>query len=259
MEQNRFEKSIKPVLLWVGTIVASIMAVAYIIVAFVLIEGFKAKELLTTTVFAAVTAAVGFCIMQMLKIQGQSFAQELPENKKILEEYYKNKTKDKKNHSIKYFWVTSVIKDVISKCSTLALTSVGMIYIVIEGSGDYNLLLLAATNLLMFAGFGLVSLVKTYDFYNQSYVPYMLEKIEEAKQEEINKQKAQTIGLPNDKVENCQMCTELFDVFKSQQKPSTVNDEEEVEEAYNYLVGDIEPQESDSQKETIEDNDYNQK
>ena len=63
MEPSRFEKSIKPVLLWVGTIVASIMGVAYIIVAFVLIEGFKAKELLTTTVFAVVTAAVGFCIM----------------------------------------------------------------------------------------------------------------------------------------------------------------------------------------------------
>jgi hypothetical protein len=58
----------------------------------------------------------------------------------------------------------------------------------IEGSGDYNLLFLAGVNLLMFAGFGLISLVKTYDFYNDSYVPYMLEKIEEAKQNDKTKE-----------------------------------------------------------------------
>lgn len=189
MNKSIFEEKIKPILLWVGTIVACVMAVAYIIIAFVLIAGFKSEKLLSTSVFAIVTAAVGFCIMQMLKIQGQSFAQELPENKEIIKKYYANKTKDKKPRSIKYFWITSTIKDLLIKCLTLALTSVGMIYIVIEGSGDYNLLLLALVNLLMFAGFGLVALVNTYDFYNNSYIPYMLEKIAEV---EENKKEEET-------------------------------------------------------------------
>lgn len=60
---NIFESKIKPFLLYMGTIVSIIMAIAYIIVVFVLIEGFKAETLLNTTIFSIITAIVGFCIM----------------------------------------------------------------------------------------------------------------------------------------------------------------------------------------------------
>jgi hypothetical protein len=179
---NFFEKKLKPILLWMGTIVSIIMSIAYIIIVFVLVEGFKAKALLQTTVFSIITAVVGFCIMQMLKIQGQMFAKNNEENQKIINDYTQlilNKAteKQKKKMSIKSYWITSTIIDFIIKCGTLIITSVGMVYIMIEGSKDYSLLLLALVNLLMFAGFGLISLVKTYDFYNDQYVPYMKDKI----------------------------------------------------------------------------------
>ena len=193
MEKETFEGKIKPILLWMGTIVASIMAIAYVVVVFVLIEGFKAETLLNTTLFSLVTALVGFCIMQMLKVQGQSFAANIDENKKISDEYYKRKTKDKKAHSMNYYWWTSGLKDILVKCLTLAISSIGMVYLMIEGNGDYNLLFLAGVNLLMFAGFGLISLTKTYDFYNNSYVPYMLEKIQEAKEFEEAKIKTNLV------------------------------------------------------------------
>lgn len=176
MEKNKFEKVLKPFLLWMGTIVASIMAIAYIIVVFVLIEGFKVEELLNTTVFAIITAIVGFCIMQMLKIQGQTFASNLEENQPIIKAYNETKVSQmaqKRPKSLTYFWITSIVGDVFIKCLTLAISSIGMIYIMIKGSGDYNLLFLAVVNLLMFGGFGLISLVKAYDFYNNEYVPYM--------------------------------------------------------------------------------------
>ena len=183
-----FEKHVKPILIWIGTIVSAIMAVAYIIVVFVLIKGFKVDTILNTTIFSLVTAIVGFCMMQMLKIQGQSFAANTEENKKIVKEYAKTfSTKNKKAHTMRYYWVTSGTVDILTKCVTLALTSIGMVYIMIEGSQDYNLLLLAVVNLLMFAGFGLVGMVNTYDFYNESYVPYMLEQIKN-----INKEKVET-------------------------------------------------------------------
>lgn len=70
MNNNFFENKLKPILLWMGTIVSVIMAIAYIVIVFVLVEGFQSKALLQTTVFSIITAAVGFCIMQMLKIQG---------------------------------------------------------------------------------------------------------------------------------------------------------------------------------------------
>lgn len=178
---NRFEEKIKPVLGYVGLIGAIIMAIAYIVIVMVLIRGFKAEALLQTTVFACVNAGVGFIIMQFLKIQGSSFAKMLPENKEIIERYYKTKTKDKKLHSMTYFWVTTTVKDVIIKCLTLGATTIGLVYIVIVGSNDYNLLLLAIVNLLMFICFGFLSLVNAYDFFNQRHVPYMIDQLEKAK------------------------------------------------------------------------------
>ena len=188
MENNNnrsfLERKILPVLNYIGIIGAVIMAIAYIVIVFVLINGFKAEALLQTTVFACVNAAVGFIIMQFLKYQGESFAKMLPENKEIIDRYYKTKTKDKKLHSITYFWVTTVIKDIIVKCATLGATTIGIIYIVIQGSNDYNLLLLALVNLLMFICFGFISLNSAYEFYNNKHVPYMIEQLnKEIKQE----------------------------------------------------------------------------
>ena len=177
IEKTTLEKKILPVLNYVGIIGACIMVVAYIIAVFVLIRGFKAEALLQTTIFGCVNAATGFVIMQFLKIQGVSFAKMLPDNEQIIKDYYQTKTKDKKVHSIKFFWTTSVIKDIVVKCLTLAATTVGLIYIVIQGSNDYNLLFLAIVNLLMFVCFGFISLVNAYDFYNNNHVPYMKEQL----------------------------------------------------------------------------------
>ena len=181
ISKNKFQEKILPVLNYVGIIGAVIMAIAYIIVVLVLIQGFKVDQLLHTTVFACVNAAVGFVIMQFLKIQGVSFAKMIPENQEIIKKYYKTKTKDKKLRSINYFWATTVIKDIVIKCATLGATTVGLIYIVIVGSNDYNLLLLALVNLLMFICFGFLSLVNAYDFFNQRHVPYMIDQLEKAK------------------------------------------------------------------------------
>lgn len=183
IEKTVLEKKILPVLNYVGFIGAVIMAIAYIISVFVLIHGFKAEALLQTTIFACVNAATGFVIMQFLKVQGESFAKMLPENKEIIDKYYKTKTKDKKVHSMKFFWVTSVIKDVVVKCLTLGATTVGLIYIVIQGSNDYNMLLLAIVNLLMFVCFGFLSLVNAYDFFNHKHVPYMVEQLKNEEKE----------------------------------------------------------------------------
>ena len=199
MENNNNKKSILeskilPILNYIGIIGAIIMVIAYIIIVFVLINGFKVQALLQTTVFACVNAGIGFIIMQFLKYQGVSFAKMLPENKELIDRYYKAKTKDKKLRSIKFYWTTSVIKDVIIKCLTLGATTIGVIYVVIQGSNDYNLLLLALVNLLMFACFGLISLNNAYEFFNNKHVPYMIEQINklEIKQEPQEEEKEQS-------------------------------------------------------------------
>ena len=163
------------------------MSIMYIVVVFILIIGFKAQSIQNTVIFAIVNALVGLIIMQFLKIQGISFAKSLPENEKIINEYYKTKTKDKKIHSIKYYWTMSLIKDIIGKGVSIMLTTTGLIYIVVVGSNDYNLLLLALVNLVLFICFGLLALNNAYEFYNNRHIPYMQEMIKnKITEKEIN-------------------------------------------------------------------------
>lgn len=183
MNKNTFETKIKPVLSYVGIIGASFMCVAYVIVVFVLIHGFKATVIFNTLLFAAVNAIVGFIIMQFLKVQGISFAKLIPENDEIVKEYYRTRTKDKKPRSMQFYWTTSIAKDIFTKCLSVAITSAGLIYIVIQGSNDWNLLLLAIVNLIMFICFGFLALVNAYEFFNNKFIPYMKEKIDETKTE----------------------------------------------------------------------------
>lgn len=172
-----FENKIQPILQYVGVIGATLMSIMYIITVVILIIGFKAQSIQNTIVFAIINAIVGLIIMQFLKIQGISFAKNLPENIEIAKQYYNTKTKDKKIQSIKYYWTSSLIKDFIFKGLSIAFTTAGIIYIVIVGSNDYTLLLLALVNLILFICFGLLALNNAYEFYNNKHVPYMQEMI----------------------------------------------------------------------------------
>ena len=165
------------------------MSIAYIVLIVVMIMGFKEEKTLNTTIFAIVSAGVGFLVLQCLKIQGQSFAELIPENKALLELYYGTTTKDKKAHSMLYYWVKTVIIDFISKAGTVALTSIGLIYLIIEGSKDYMLILLGIVNLLMFISFGFLGLVKTYKYFNRTYIKFIKEKLSEVSVDTTIKEK----------------------------------------------------------------------
>ena len=97
------EKRLLNILKYAGIIGAAICSVAYIVVVLVLIQGFKAESNTQTLTFALVNAVVGFIILTFLKIQGESFAKNLPENKLISDAYYESQTSDKKYRSMKYF------------------------------------------------------------------------------------------------------------------------------------------------------------
>ena len=187
-KKNTFERKIQPILTYVGAIGATLMSIMYIVAVFILIIGFKAQSIQSTIIFAVVNAVVGLIIMQFLKIQGVSFAKNLPKNKKILEEYYNTKTKDKKLHSITFYWVTSCVKDILIKGICVIISTMGVVYIVIQGCNDYNLLLLALVNLVMFICFGLLALNKAYDFYNDRHIPYVIDQINKEKENDQNRQ-----------------------------------------------------------------------
>lgn len=189
---SRFETKVKPILKYVGTFGAILMSIAYIGIVLLLVFGFATvTSFAQSLAFAAVNAVMGLVIIQFLKVQGIDLAKEIEENKKILKEYYSTKTKDKKFRSIKYYWIVSLVKDIIIKGLTLASTTLGIIYIVIIGTQNYAWLLLAAVNLIMFACFGLLALVKAYDFFNESHIPYIQERLNEIKEEQRRKEEAE--------------------------------------------------------------------
>lgn len=181
MNKDVFEHKIKPILTYVGSIGAVLTSMAYIILILVFIKGFEFKQTTQTIVFAVINAAVGLIIANFLKYQGISFAKELPENEEIIKQYYSLHTKDKKNHGITFFWVTTVIKDILIKGIGIAVSTAGLIYIVIVGSNDWSLMLMAIVNLILFVCFGLLSLNKAYEYFNNVYVNYMKEQINATK------------------------------------------------------------------------------
>lgn len=177
MDKEIFEKKIKPILTYIGLIGAILTSVAYMVLVVVLIKGFHYQQTTQTLVFAVANAAVGLIVASFLKYQGTSFAKNLPENQKVINDYYAGKSKEKKNHSLKFYWVTSTIQDVLFKGVTVAGSTLGLIYIVIVGSNDWSMMGIAVVNLILFICFGLLALNQAYEYYNNIYVNYMKEHI----------------------------------------------------------------------------------
>lgn len=175
MDKEIFEKKIKPILTYIGLIGAILTSVAYMVLVVVLIKGFHYQQTTQTLVFAVANAAVGLIVASFLKYQGTSFAKSLPENQKVINDYYAGKSKEKKNHSLSFYWITSTIKDVLFKGVTVAGSTLGLIYIVIVGSNDWSMMGIAVVNLILFICFGLLALNQAYEYYNNIYVNYMKE------------------------------------------------------------------------------------
>lgn len=172
-----FKSKLKPLLNYIGFFGATLSSIAYIIVIFVLIRGFQYQQIKQVITFAVINAIVGIIICNFLRIQGVQFGKM--ENKEIVEKYYNTNTKDKKPHSMVYFWIKHIALDFLIKGLSVIILTTGLIYIVIVGSKDYNMLLLALVNLIMFICFGFLALNSAYEYFNNSFIPYMNEKIKE--------------------------------------------------------------------------------
>lgn len=172
---------IKAILTYTGIIGAIISSVAYIVVTAVLVMGFSSRlESAQQLLFSVLGAVVGLMITISLRSQGVVFAKEKPDNKAVMKEYRAklNKTKKiKKLRTITSYIVFHTIKDIFIKGITVAGSTFLLLYIFIEGNGDYSLFLLALSNILMFISFGLVAMTKAYDRYNEEHISAVKEII----------------------------------------------------------------------------------
>jgi hypothetical protein len=174
-----FTDKIKRIVLFIGYICSAVGAAAYLLVVVIMNVGFKAStEITGDVVFAAITAVVGLLISQSLKWQGIIFAKNEPDVKAVWERFYGRKTKQRKYKSLTAFWTKSIITDVLMKAISIITINLGIIYVFIAGNGDPMRILMAFANLIMFAGFGMTSLTKAYDFTKEQHVPWMEHQIE---------------------------------------------------------------------------------
>jgi len=178
-KSEELNETIKQALIYVGFASAIISSLAYIIITIVMIRGFTADlELENQVTFAIIGAVVGVSITISLVMQGVSFAKRDDEAQKVMSEYYEamNKTKKEKElKTIDHYIARVIFKTVIFRGASVAFTSFFVLYIFIEGNGNWALLGLAFANIFIFIGFGLVGLSNAYDFYLKQHLPAIRE------------------------------------------------------------------------------------
>jgi hypothetical protein len=179
---------IKTFLLYTGIIGSIISGISYLIMTYVIVVGFAtAVDQDKQILFAVLGALVGLIITSLLRGQGINFARKEDGSQEIMKEYHEliNKKKTiKQMHTIKHFVIVSTITDIITKGITIGISSWFILFIFMEGNGDFSLFILALSNLFMFTGFGLVALSKGYDKYIEEHIPVIKQIILKLKEDQ---------------------------------------------------------------------------
>lgn len=166
---------IKEYLLYTGFAGAIISAIAYVILTFVMILGVQTSmETTNQIVFSGLGVVVGLSISFLLRSQGIAFAKRESESQRIMKAYNEalNKTKKVKElRTINQYMRNATIKDAIIKGLSFGLSTYFVLFIFIEGNGNWALIGLALSNLLMFTSFGLIGLSTAYDVYKEEHLP----------------------------------------------------------------------------------------
>lgn len=178
------ERKIRESLKYIASVGALLTIIAYISLVVVLIVGFEKKfQFESTLLFSTINAIFGLIVMLLLREQGITFAKSNENNKKIMEDYHEainKKKKQKKLRTIKSYRLIKALIDLITKSITVLIMSFFVVYIIIEGQNDWSLMLLAVVNILMFVSFGLLSLEKAYNFYNEEHIAAIKELTQRA-------------------------------------------------------------------------------
>jgi len=202
MNKKQFYERIKDVLTYTGIALAVIAGIAYLIIIYILVFGFNIhynREQLVA--FLLLGGAVGVLINIAMRIQGIDFAKLTPTAKQVMEELTKLSgiSDDVKIRPMWVMFVTTILKDIIVKGGTIGLSLYFVIDISYQGLGEEKYFYLAFANLLLYFGLGLLSMSKAYDYYLESHIPYMKQKIKKLelnnKKERIDEDERVDIGV----------------------------------------------------------------
>jgi len=197
-QTDALTKGIRKVLLYSGFIGAGISAISYLIATFVMIKGVSSDLTFQNQVlFSALGAVVGLLISFLLRSQGITYAKQNPEVHAIMSNYTKEVIKnqpEKKSHLIGWYMFWATMRDIFIKGISVGVSTYLIVYIFIEGSGNWALLWLAISNIGLFTGFGLVSLAKMYENYIEKHIPAVIDRTKRLQDKAKEKAKEKEIG-----------------------------------------------------------------
>lgn len=178
--KKQLYERVKDILTYTGVILAAVAAVAYLILVYIIIYGFQvdySRDQLIS--FIVLGAVVGLLINIAMRIQGIDFAKITPNAKVVLKELTDSLGQSDKV-KIRPMWVmflSTILKDIVIKGGAIGFTLYYTIDISYSGLGEEKYFYLAIANIILYFGLGLISMSKAYDYYMESHIPYMEQKI----------------------------------------------------------------------------------
>ncbi len=187
--KKQYYERVKDILTYTGVILAAVAAIAYLILVYIIIYGFQVDYSRDQLIaFIVLGAVVGLLINIAMRIQGIDFAKITPTAKVVLKELTDILGQSDKV-KIRPMWVmflSTIIKDIVIKGGAIGFTIYYTIDISYSGLGEEKYFLLALANIVLYFGLGLISMSKAYDYYLESHIPFMQQKI---KKLELNNEK----------------------------------------------------------------------
>lgn len=183
-QKKELYERIKNFLTYTGTALAIISAIVYLILVYIIIYGFEVSYSKTQLLmFIILGAVVGILINVSMRMQGLDFAKLNPNAKRVLNELTRLKgvSNEVKLRPVWVMFLTTLLKDIIIKGGTIGMTIYFTIDISYNGLGEEKYFWLALANIVLYFGLGLISMSKAYDYYLDSHIPYMEQKIKKLK------------------------------------------------------------------------------
>lgn len=170
----------KDFLTYTGIAMAIISAIVYLIVVFILINGFEVdyskNEIIS---FLLLGGSTGVMINISMRIQGLDLAR-LTKKAKEVQIKLNDLTAKSKEVKLRPLWVMHLIntaKDILIKGGTITLTMYFAISISYKGLGEQKYMLLAFANVFLYFGLSLITMNKSYDYYIDKHIPFMEKQI----------------------------------------------------------------------------------
>lgn len=179
---------VRKILNYTGWALTGVFSVVYLILLAIVIFGFSVNISFDTMIIIAIIGAIfTFAITSSLMYQGILFAKSNKEVSALLVNLSRLKAltrnKKKRPFEISSYIATRSIINLLVKSSGIAVMTYCMINFTIIGVKDIMIMWLGVSNIMIAIGFGLISLVSSYDTYLEKYIPTIKVRISELEEQ----------------------------------------------------------------------------